>query len=804
MIYEEERATLCLSCREFITLCRRGFSASLPLDEEEPEYPPQERRLRRKYFGEEKPVRLSLPFSAGDYRFELTAVADGVEGETVSLLCPTGYSPAHPPKSWVSEIRGEGYVAAYAYALCQGLERVTLRLILVNPLTEEENLREERLTLTRLQGFFDKCTRRMLLYAPPAIDRATRRLPYMKQLAFPYRQVREGQDAFMAAVHRAIRHGTRLYANAPTGTGKTVSALYPALRAMGEGYGEKIFYLTPKTTTGAVAAECLCRMAPAGEIRAVILSAKEKICENDTLCRRGESCTRTAENHLADAVLALWGEGGTVAEAAKIRQIAGEKNVCPYELSLAYAELCDVVICDFNYLFDPAVYLRRFFDRPGDYIFLIDEAHNLPDRASTMYSAQISEEEISSLLPILGEHAELSSVIPRVKDDFCKLLFAYTKENLRKDESGQDYGVSHGRQLPEGLFPLFGRLCAAAERALYDACRDRSDAGNSMRRAIGTYYYGIRRFYQALERFDGAYEYFMIRENDNWRLKLFCIDPGRTIAERLSCGRCAVFFSGTLSPIGYYKTLLGADGASEVLAVDSPFDPSQLSVSVMDKISLRTSERERTLPAVLRVIAATISAKHGHYMIFSPSFTYNAMLADLFRRKYPKLRVMEQKRGMSDDERKKFLAAFSEEDAGYLVAFCVMGGVYAEGIDLCGDKLIGAVIVGVGMPQISLEREAMCAYFDEKYESGKPYAYVYPGMNKVLQAAGRVIRREDDRGVIVLIDDRFADPVYRKAIPALWHGWKFVSDAGALRMDLDAFWATDAPGAGIKSPKKIH
>lgn len=221
----------------------------------------------------------------------------------------------------------------------------------------------------------------------------------------------------------------------------------------------------------------------------------------------------------------------------------------------------------------------------------------------------------------------------------------------------------------------------------------------------------------------------------------------------------------------------------------------------MDKISLRTSERERTMPAVLRVIAATISAKRGHYMIFSPSFAYNAMLADLFRRKYPKLRVMEQKRGMSDDERKKFLAAFSEEDAGYLVAFCVMGGVYAEGIDLCGDKLIGAVIVGVGMPQISLEREAMCAYFDEKYESGKPYAYVYPGMNKVLQAAGRVIRREDDRGVIVLIDDRFADPVYRKAIPALWHGWKFVSDAGTLRMGLDAFWAADLPGSGAKTPK---
>jgi Rad3-related DNA helicase len=247
-------------------------------------------------------------------------------------------------------------------------------------------------------------------------------------------------------------------------------------------------------------------------------------------------------------------------------------------------------------------------------------------------------------------------------------------------------------------------------------------------------------------------------------------------------------FSATLSPLGYYRSVLGGDRSDDTLEVSSPFTPEQLSVSIMNKISTRYSEREQTLLGVCRAIAATVSAKRGNYIIFSPSFAYSEALAEVFRAKYPKLHIISQKKDMTAKEKADFLAKFKKDDKGYLVAFCVMGGIYSEGIDLAGDSLIGAVIVGIGIPSLSYEREAIAEYYQEKYEEGKQYAYIYPGMNRVFQAAGRVIRREDDRGVIVLIDDRFDDPIYKKSLPELWSGVRFIDDAKRLREVLDEFW----------------
>ena len=293
----------------------------------------------------------------------------------------------------------------------------------------------------------------------------------------------------------------------------------------------------------------------------------------------------------------------------------------------------------------------------------------------------------------------------------------------------------------------------------------------------------------ALASFDTGYRLLVFCYGEVLSFKLLCIDASGEIQRRIDKGAGAVFFSATLTPLDYYRSILSTDTSAELLEVDSPFDPSQLSVSIMDRISIRYSERERTLPAVCRVIAATLSARRGHYMVFAPSFEYAQALYESFAAKYPKIKSMLQGKNMTAAEKEEFLAAFSRESGTYLVAFCVMGGIYSEGIDLAGDSLIGSVVVGIGMPSLSYEREVMAEYFEEKYESGKQYAYVYPGMNRVFQAAGRVIRREDDRGVIVLIDDRFADPIYKKSIPTLWEGMQYVSDAKDLRLELDKFWA---------------
>ena len=291
-----------------------------------------------------------------------------------------------------------------------------------------------------------------------------------------------------------------------------------------------------------------------------------------------------------------------------------------------------------------------------------------------------------------------------------------------------------------------------------------------------------------MESFDSAYELFIFMEAGRLRAKCYCIDPSKNIAKRLAKGSSATFFSGTLSPMYYYRAVLGDDRTSDMLEVASPFDPSQISVSIMDKISTRLSERDDTLGAVCRVIAATVSAKRGNYMIFSPSFAYSEALARIFRAKYPKIHVVEQRKNMSAEEKREFLAEFEKPSESYLIGFCVMGGIYSEGVDLAGDSLIGAVVVGIGIPALSYEREAISAYYNEKYEEGKQFAYVYPGMNRVFQAAGRVIRRESDRGVIVLIDDRFDDPIYKKSLPKLWGKVKFIADPKALRQELDSFW----------------
>lgn len=794
MLFDRENRVFRIACREFVAIARRGISESVPVDDDEPRFSDTERIARRKYFANAPIQKLCYTFSCGDNVFELTARADGIdEGHVLSFLCPTDASPSHPPKEWTAQMRAEGYVAAHAYLACTAGEAATLRFLYVNVERDEEVTVDERVSAKTLAAFFEKCRLALARFAEPAIDRVSVRLPSLSRLAFPYPSMREGQEVFIRAVYRNIARGTRLYAEAPTGIGKTVSAIYPALRAMGDGKCDKVFYLTPKTTIALAACECLQRLGDHGaQVRGVLLVAKEKICQNRTICRESRgACEFLRKNRLAEAALSLFREKKTIVLPQDVRRCAVAHGVCPYELSLTYAELADLVVCDFNYLFDPTVYLRRFFDTGNNYAILIDEAHNLPDRASAMYSAQIDDDALDGFSPAIGESSSLRTEAHAIAEEVRHVLRRLLADGLHKDDTGEVYGSAHGRSVPPSLDESFRKLLRLSENELFRAYADKTNDKEAHIREVRAYYYRIRGFVDILDRFDEKYEWFAFLEHGTLTWKLFCIDPSGVIDQRLRTVGSAVFFSATLSPISYYKSLLAADGTSEVLAVDSPFDPRRLSVSIMDRINIRAADRDRTLPSVIRVIEATIAPKRGNYMIFSPSFVYNEMLAAAFRKKHPNIRVMEQTRGMSEEARRSFIDAFSENDPSYLIAFCVMGGIYAEGIDLCGDRLIGAVIVGVGLPQISFEREAMCSYFDERFDAGKQYAYVYPGMNKVLQAAGRVIRREEDRGVIVLIDDRFADPVYKKSIPTLWHGLKFVGDAKGLHMLVDRFWHSD-------------
>ena len=795
MRYDSEAKRILINLSEFVSIARRGISPTVSFDEDEPTVGEVARFRIAKLYGEMEQSELTYNFSSSGYDFTLSGEADGLMGDTVTLARSVTSNPNKPNKAEQAEIRGEGYILAYMLCMRDNLKEAKIRFIYLNEARGEVADRLEVVSLKKLTEFFDKCLIAVSLFASPEIDRVTRRLPSLKKLKFPYDNIREGQSEFVRAAYRTLSRGGTLYATAPTGTGKTVSALYPAMRALGDERVEKVFYLTPKSTTANAAADCLNIMAEQGGIiRGLILTAKEKICPMGHVCRKSKkACPRSAFNKISEGALALFNLEKTVIDRQDILKVADQYGLCPYELSLTYAELCDVVICDVNYLFDPVVYIKRFFTWGGKYAFLIDEAHNLGERAREMYSADLMLSEIyaPSTEELLGSLSATKRLAATAGAVFSDTLLPYLKDELRRDKEGHFVGAATVSEIPGRIYQLFDEMLSVLEEDVKLNQRADDDESEARLAYLRNYYYKIKKYADILARFDSSYKMFLFYEDGEIRTRLYCLDTSPVIRERLDKGHSALMFSATLSPLDYYRSILGGERHDDTLEVSSPFDPSQLSVCIMDRISTRYSERVDTLPAVVQAVAATVSAKRGNYMIFSPSFAYSDALAKAFSAKYPKIRVISQRTDMTAREKSEFLDEFKKDDQNYLIAFCVMGGIYSEGIDLAGDSLIGAVIVGIGMPALSYEREAMAEYYQEKYEEGKQYAYIYPGMNRVFQAAGRVIRREDDRGVIVLIDDRFDDPLYKKSLPKLWEGVRFIGSARDLKAELEEFWRVD-------------
>lgn len=793
MRYDAESGIIKIHLNEFVSIARRGISPSVSYDEEEPNISSVGSRLLSKIAPGLTERQLVYSFTDGEHSFRLTGVCEGYENGVLTVARTVESNPARPRKNELAEIRGEGYISGFMLARELGLSSVNIRFIYIGKSPSDYAEKSESVSITKLDSFFNKCLCAVRIFASPEVDRVTKRLPSMKKMKFPYKTVREGQSEFVRTAYRTLSRGGCLYATAPTGTGKTVSAIFPALRALGEERVEKVFYLTPKTTTREAAKDCLLLMAESGaDIRAVIISAKEKACTEGRVCRKSPKlCRRSAFNNMAEAALALTALEKTVVDLHDIRRVAEQYSICPYELSLTYAELCDVVICDFNYLFDPSVYIKRFFTKGGRYAFLVDEAHNLHERAREMYSAEISLSELYAPAdePLLGAYSATKKLCSTAAAVLSDTLYPYLKDELREKKQGGLIGATTLSEIPPRIYALYDEIIRVVDEEITLNQRASDEESDQRLSYLRAFYYKNKKFADIMARFDSSYKMFVYYDDGEIRVKLFCLDTSPAIRERLNKGHSALLFSATLSPLSYYRSVLGGDRSDEILEVNSPFDPSQLSVCIMDRISTRYSEREDTLGAVCRAVAATVSAKRGNYMVFSPSLAYSEALCNMFKSKYPKIKVISQTPDMTAEEKAAFLSEFKKNDGSYLIAFCVMGGIYSEGVDLAGEELIGAVIVGIGMPALSYEREQIADYYEEKYEEGKQYAYIYPGMNRVFQAAGRVIRREDDRGVIVLIDDRFDDPIYRKSLPKLWEGVKFISDAKTLRGELDEFWA---------------
>ena len=667
---------------------------------------------------------------------------------------------------------------AYIYAHQEGLSEVRIHLTYYQLDNQTEKTFERDFTVAELEDFFNALVTSYLAWFQKIRERRIRRDQTIQALDFPYAGYRRGQRDMAVAVYRAIRDHDRLYAQAPTGVGKTIATLFPAIKALGEGLAERIFYLTAKTPGRLVAEETLDDMRRVGlQFKSVTLTAKEKICFTPPVNCDPDECifARNYFGKVKDALAEI--DRYDAFARPVIEQIARTYEICPFEFSLDLALWMDCIICDYNYAFDPRVYLRRFFDFNSDpNIFLIDEAHNLPDRARAMYSAELDKQTVLSLRRLLKDH--LPGLVKSLRAINNLLL------EKRKACQTEEKTALVEYELPEDLLKAVSKFAQKAEDWLA------LNQSAEFRQELLDFYFACNNYLRTAEYFDTFYvSYFERRGQSDLKAKLFCLDPAPMLAAPLERSQSTIFFSATLLPLDYFKKLLTGSSDHPARAFRSPFPPENVRLLVHNRISTKYRQRADSYAPIASAIETICNAHTGNYLVFFPSYAYMDAVFELIRERLPEEQLLIQNRGMTESEREDFLNQFSTDNSETMIGFAVMGGIFGEGIDLVGERLIGAIVVGVGLPQIGFERDLIKSYFDEQNGNGFAYAYQYPGFNRVLQATGRVIRTETDRGIIVLIDERFAHGRYRRLFPAHWQGFQIIRSEDEIQDRLARFWS---------------
>ena len=739
-------------------------------------------RIHRKIqgsMGKEYQVEVPLSLVVEGDLYELT-----VEGRADGIFTEDG-------KCFVDEIKGmyrrvelfekpvfvhraQAMCYAYIFALQNNMETIGIQMTYCNLETEQTKYFREEFSFEEIKKWFDDLMEEYGKWATFQCEMKNQRQASIKELDFPY-EYRPGQKKLVSDVYRTIMRQKLLFMQAPTGVGKTISTIFPAVKAVGEELADRIFYLTAKTITATVAKETFALLEKNGyRAKTIQITAKEKLCPCDEMECNPVTCPY-AKGHfdrVNDAVFDLLHRCEMI-ERDDILSQADRYTVCPFELCLDTASWCDNIICDYNYVFDPNVYLKRFFQEgiKGDYIFLIDEAHNMVERSRQMYSAQIYKEDFLTVKRIMKEH---SRSIEKALEKCNKILLGMKREC-------ENYTV----------YDTFGNMVFSFMRlmTLLDEFLQKANEFPG-KKDVMDFYFELRNFLNIYDLVDEHYVMYSELEADGrFMLKLFCVDPSLNIQKRLDKGKSAVFFSATFLPVNYYKSLLSTKKDNYAIYADSTFDSKKRLLAMATDVSTRYTRRSRSeYERIAGYINAVVTQKTGNYMVFFPSYKMMNDVADIYCEKYAdETELMLQKNNMSEAEREEFLDRFSEESDRTLVAFGIMGGIFGEGIDLKNDRLIGAIVVGTGLPQISNERTILKDYYDAENGCGFDYAFRYPGINKVLQAAGRVIRTTEDTGVILLLDERFWQREYDLLYPREWSDRKPCNIANVGKLVAD-FW----------------
>lgn len=726
----------------------------------------------------EVPLKWEEEYS--DFIIEIEGRADGIINDEEACVIDEikgVYRDLYFLEEPVPVHKAQAMCYAYFYASQKKISKIEVQMTYCHLETEEIKRFREEFSFSYLKKWFEDLLSEYYKWANFQYQRRIERRQSMESLEFPY-PYRKGQKELVSGVYHTMRTEKQLFIQAPTGIGKTMAAIFPAVRAVGEGYGDKIFYLTAKTITRTVAEEAFHILKEKGlSYKTISITAKEKLCLCEETDCNPEKCPY-AEGHfdrVNAAVFEILNAKDTYLREDLLEQ-AEKYRVCPYEMCLDISSWVDAVICDYNYVFDPNVYLRRFFSDgvKGDYLFLIDEAHNLVERGRKMYSAVLCKEDFLETAKIVKEHsAKLYKILKKCN----RMMLEYKREC---DECTVMENIA-GLSLQ--LMNLLGEMENFLEK----------EHEEKVQKAVLEFSFSVRHF---LNMYDIADENYVIYshydDEQRFLITLYCVNPKRNLQECLNEGRGAVFFSGTFLPLPYYRSLFSERRDDYAICASSPFLRENLKLLVACDVSSKytrrgVSEYEKMAEYIYELAAG----KQGNYMVFFPSYRMLEDIYEIFRNKTEErqfeVSCILQSSNMTEQEREEFLEAFQENSAKTLIGFCVMGGIFSEGIDLTGERLIGAAIVGTGLPQVGCEREILKNYYDEKAQNGFAYAYRYPGMNKVLQAAGRVIRTKEDRGVVLLLDERFLQREYLELFPQEWQSYERCT-VGNAGQKIRAFW----------------
>ena len=663
---------------------------------------------------------------------------------------------------------------AYIYAVQNSLKCIDVQMTYCQMETEEIRRFCQEFEFQELQTWFQDLVTQYEKWAKFEIEWRNVRNDSIRQIEFPF-PYREGQRDLVVSVYRTILRKKKLFIQAPTGVGKTMATVFPAVRAVGEGLGEKIFYLTAKTITRTVAEQAFSLLKEKGLLyKTITLTAKEKICFCEEAECNPDACPY-AKGHfdrVNDAVFDLITHSGDWSREV-LEEQAKKYMVCPFEMSLDVSNWADAVICDYNYVFDPQAHIKRFFSESGkeEYLFLIDEAHNLVERGREMYSASLYKEDLLEVRKLVkAEDPKLAKRLSECNQQFLELKRECEHYQILKS-------VSH---IALKLMNVLSKL-----EDYLEECKDAEK-----KKRVLDFYFAVRSFLNIHDIMDENYVIFSeMMEDGRFQIKLFCVNPAVNLQNYLEQGNSTIFFSATLLPVHYYKKLLSVEKDDYAVYAHSSFPQENKFLFIGTDVSTRYTRRgESTYQRFARYIAVMAEQKKGNYMAFFPSYRFLEEVHTCFLECVDhEVDSICQVSYMDEEQREEFLEEFEREREKSLVAFCVMGGIFSEGIDLTDDKLIGAVIAGTGLPQVCTEREILKQYFNAADMDGFDYAYLYPGMNKVLQSAGRVIRTESDRGVILLLDDRFREMRYREVFPREWQQYQLGSVKN-LEQEIRTFW----------------